>query len=453
MTKIETPTRKPANTPGLDSWPTPTRGLPPKATPGLKQTCPPPTHAAIDIQFAEDPLEYGPQILEYVRAKGNASGLSSILNQFKVRLPRGDQLDLAASFASDVTGDTTNEIFVMLVQAETGEVSMYGEYPISSMSVFIVGCVDNQYQLLYQNKLANVINVPEFPQYPPRIIRLEDLNADGIREIVFISLYFVGKYLDNNLQVQILEWNGNSFRPVLLPGELGVAVTTNADPEFRDLDGNGTIEILLPHRTSRHKCNEGPWRVTKTIYMWDGEFYRYMWIDPGSPSYRFEAAFDGDYFTAVGLYDKAEASYRRAIHDKNLLAFDYAEWSKKVYDGYCWNDFSDPDEAYKIVAYARLRLLELYAFLGRQDDAKAVWEYIRTHFTEKTAGYEYAALAKTFWESYSTDTDIGTACAAVLEQYQANRDIDVWMILLYGSENQSFYMAYQKPICPFSSGP
>jgi hypothetical protein len=453
ITRSGTPTRASTNTSWIDSWPTPTRGLPPKATPGPKQTCPSPTHAAVSFQFAEDPLAYGPQILEYVRAKGNASGLSSILNQFKVSLTHGDQSDLAASYAADVTGDTTNEIIVTLVQAGTGEVSMYGEYPESSMLVFIVGCVDNQYQMLYQKNLANVINVPEFPQYPPRIIRLEDLNANGVREIVFSSLYFTGKYFDNNLQVQVLEWNGNSFGSLLLPREAGIPLTTNADPEFRDVDGNGTIDILLPDRSSRHECDEGPWRVVKSIYMWDGQFYRDMWIDPGSPTYRFEAAFDGDYFTGAGLFDKAEASYRRAIHDTNLPAFDYAEWSEKVYDGYCRNDFSDPDEALKIVAYSRLRLLELHVFLGRQEDAKADWEYIRTHYSEGTAGYVYAALAKTFWDTYSANADIGTACAAVREQSDENEsEVFVWMILLYGFNNSSLSRS-QSAICPFPSVP
>jgi hypothetical protein len=449
LLQSETPTRTPTITSWVDSRPTPTRGLPPKATRGPKQTCPPPTNAAVEIQFAEDPKDYGPQILEFIRARGNAAGLSAILNQFKVSLPYEDQSDLAASFSADVTGDFANEIIVTLVQARTDEVSAYGEYPVSSMMMFIVGCVGYQYQMLFQNKVADVVNQP---QYPPRIIELDDLNANGIREIAFVSLYFPGKYFDDNLQVQIFEWNGNSFLSLMLPEGGGVPLTTNADPEFRDVDGNGTVDVLLPNRRTRHECNEGPWRYGNSIYMWDGQYYRYMWSDPGSPTYRFEAAFDGDYFTAVGLFDKAEASYRRAIHDTSLLAFDYTEWSEKVYDGYCWNDFSDPDEAYKIVAYARLRLLELYVFLGRQDEAKIVWEFIRTHFSEATAGYAYAALAKVFWDSYSSDGDIEAACTQVREMTHENtEEVYLWMVLLYGSENYSFYLSLKKSICPFPS--
>ncbi|MGB7539933.1 MAG: hypothetical protein WBM17_15440 [Anaerolineales bacterium] len=362
-------------------------------------------------------------------------------------------MDLAAAYASDVTGDTTNEIIVTLVQTESKIQSM-GGYPLSSMLVFIVGCVDNQFHMLFQNKLADVVNAPRSPS---GVLRIEDLNADGLREIVFAYLMDRGLY-DDYWQAEMLEWNGSSFRALLpaaqenpIPGyPSGPAspIATNADPEFRDVDGNGTIEILFPDRPLHHHCDDGPWRVTKSIYMWDGEFYRYMWTDPGSPNYRFEAAFDGDYFTLAGLYDKAEASYLRAVHDKNLPAFDYSQWSEKALNVGCWGDYSDPDEPYRIVAYARLRLLELFAFLDRQNDAKADWEYLRTHYSEKTAGYVYAALAKTFWDSYSAGGDIKSACAAVRDQSEANQNDIFGPMGPYGYN--SLYLT-PKTICPFPS--
>jgi hypothetical protein len=91
-------------------------------------------------------------------------------------------------------------------------------------------------------------------------------------------------------------------------------------------------------------------------------------------------------------------------------------------------------------------------FLGRQDEAKIVWEFIRTHFSEATAGYAYAALAKVFWDSYSSDGDIEAACTQVREMTHENtEEVYLWMVLLYGSENYSFYLSLKKSICPFPS--
>jgi hypothetical protein len=233
LTNSDIPTSTPTITSWLNSWPTPTRGLPPKATRGPKQTCPPPTKAAVEIQFAEDPEDYGPQILEYIRARGNASGLSAILNQFKVSLPYGDQSDLAASYAVDVTGNTTNEIIITLVQTRSGGETMYG-WPISTMMVFVVGCVDRQFQMLYQNESADIVSDPNNPS---GVLRIDDLNANGLKEIVFASL-IIGKF-ETFWEAEILEWDGTEFRTLFRDdrfSENRPPVATNAKPEFRDVE-------------------------------------------------------------------------------------------------------------------------------------------------------------------------------------------------------------------------
>ena len=128
-TRLPTQTSTPTVTltPTYHPWPTPTWGLPPTITRGPKQTCPPPTNAAVDIQFAEDPLDYGPQILEYVRARGNAEGLPALLDGLSVRMFEQDIHNASAVYTEDVTGDTTSEIIVSLFQAEQGNPSGFGE--------------------------------------------------------------------------------------------------------------------------------------------------------------------------------------------------------------------------------------------------------------------------------------------------------------------------------------
>jgi alpha-tubulin suppressor-like RCC1 family protein len=455
-TRTSTPTV--TFTPTYHPWPTPTWGLPPTITRGPKQTCPPPTNAPVDMPFAEDPLEYGPWILAYIRAQGNAEGLPALLDGLSVRMFEQDFHDTSAVYREDVTGDLTDEIIVSLFQAEQGHLSGFGE-PFKAMTVFIVGCRDDQYRMLYQSTVGSALRGFFAAS---GIAAIRDINADGIREIVYSYEADEAMHGNEFFVSDILGWDGATFRKLLLPPpesspasgmyiagpSLVSGISINSIPEFHDIDGNGTLEILFPDRSIPRLCDEGPMRISKDIFMWDGANYRYMWTDPGSPEYRFQAAFDGDYFTLAGLYDKAETSYLRAIHDRDLPAFDVVEWSKKALNQCCYCGYSDPDEPYRIEAYARLRLLELYAFLGREDDAKTVWEYVRTHFSEETAGYAYAALAKVFWDSYSVDRDIQAACVLVRDQSEVDRDKVFGEMGFYGSS--STYPNAQT-ICPFSS--
>ena len=77
------------------------------------------------------------------------------------------------------------------------------------------------------------------------------------------------------------------------------------------------MELLFPDEFFAPYCGLGPYRLEKAMYMWDGEYYRFMWTVRSAPVYRFQAAFDGDYFASIGLYDKSEKMYQQALTDRN----------------------------------------------------------------------------------------------------------------------------------------
>jgi hypothetical protein len=399
--------------------PTPTSGLPPTATRSPKETCPPPTYEKVAITFAEEIEEYGPQILAYIRANGDRGGLKEQLEQLGRNVEtivNEDTKEKAMVFfpnraqftETDLTGDLSREIIVALKQKSGSNYDL---------GVFVVGCRDNQYQLLSDRYHF-------FSRWTldgwSKILDIRDLNANGIQEIILSAGHLVAPgevFVDTS----VLEWNGMSFRSLIDPVYEDPIywgnTSLNGFIEFRDIDGNGTTELLFPWHLTIAYCGKGPISPWAGVFMWDGRYYRFIWRDPGDPEYRFQAAFNGDYYSQIHLYDQAEESYRRAINDSSLRKFSMQEWSKEALGDWCTVPIdTEPGEPQRIIAYARLRLLELNVFQQKMAAAESGWIFISENYTETNPGYRYAILAKTFWETYQSRRNIADACAAVKNQ-------------------------------------
>ncbi len=131
--------------------PTPTNGIPPTATRAPREICPSPTHAKIQIQFVEDDIQYGPQILQYLSASGDPTGLKTQLN----KLGRTDEggtfiTDKVYLSVQDVTGDGSPDVILLIVQLSDPEVAATYGTPPAETAVFVVACQDQKYALLYQ---------------------------------------------------------------------------------------------------------------------------------------------------------------------------------------------------------------------------------------------------------------------------------------------------------------
>ncbi|MGB7538904.1 MAG: hypothetical protein WBM17_10220, partial [Anaerolineales bacterium] len=276
-------------------------------------------------------------------------------------------------------------------------------------------------------------------------IMIADANADGVQEVFYKYGYFASpQYF---LFFDALEWDGHSFRS-LIPK--GVGTSSFDGPSLKDVDGNGTLEIFLTQEvmTRISQCDAGPTRNPIDILTWDGEYYRYMWTDPGIPEYRFQTAFDGDYYVTVGLLDRAESMYLQALSDPKLEAFIWKEWAKYfgIFCGIDWQ-ISEPNEPQYIRAYTRLRLLELYVYQEKIDEAKTIWQSINGHkatITEKS----YASLAQTFWVTFQSGNSIEAACN-IIEGKAAEMKEELFSWMVYGYQNPG---PTAETICPFHSG-
>lgn len=426
--------------------PTPTRGLPPTATLSPKETCPPPMHAQVNIQFSDNPLDYGPQILQYISAIGGVSGIKEQIEKFGRTWSNGYFADQAYSTEDDVTGDTVKD-YVIVVNQYLDQKDYGKDYePAGYTAIFVIGCQSDEYVGLYQNALRSLGWGIDYQLNPKQDnpITIKDFNLDGIQEILYSMLYEFDHMF--SVRSDLLEWNGSSFHSLAVDQRR--LLISDTVPGFQDVDNNGTIELLLREDPLgyRHECDEGPWRYSYDIYMWDGAYYRYMWTDPGIPVYRFQAAFDGDYYAAVGLFDKSEALYKKSIKDPALKSYSYQVWVAEAMGAYCSLGIeTEPNEPQWITEYARFRLLELHVAMNDIGAAWYDWKFI---FGVYSFDSPYASLAGSFWQNYLSSGNITDACLAIKQVATLNKKDIFDRFSSYGFFNPGPTV---DNICPFTT--
>jgi hypothetical protein len=443
VTPTTTPTNSQTSTPEYRSTPTP--GLPPTLTPGPVEECPAPTHADAEIPFTENPLEYESPILNYLRANGDLAGAMPQITSLGRMSSEKFDANEAFLMVADVTGDSIDEYILMVIQMMAPEKNQNPRSPRHEMVLFIFGCRALDYALHYStitesDYLAYSDGSLDASKTPIIIV---DVNADGIMEVFYQYGFFFSP--DSFRFFDVLEWDIGSFHSLIT--EHGAIINPVNDPILEDIDGNGTLEILLTEDRSRwsNECDAGSVRDSTDILMWDGEYYQFMWTDPGVPEYRFQAAFDGDYYVTVGLFDRAESQYLQALNDPDLEPFLWKDWAGN-FGIFCAADWfpSEPNEPLYIRAYTRLRLLELYVYMGKMEEGEAVWQYVIGHKATITEN-AYASLVQAFWETYQAGDNIGAACNLVSEMaVDMHEELFSWMV--YGYQNTG---PAADTICPF----
>jgi hypothetical protein len=272
---------------------------------------------------------------------------------------------------------------------------------------------------------------------PPGIIAIQDLNLDGLPELLLISRAFGG--FSTTYLLQIRTWDGQSFSsPIVLPpdypyrsqGNLGFedyqhslwGITYHGGiVDLLDVDHNGTTEFIIKSGLPGHPdlIAHGPWRHAQDTFTWNGEAYVLLRSEIDPPIYRFQAVQDADQAALWGEYDRALALYQDAIFSDQLLG-----WSPELYEQQQYSFFVDStptpfpapaEEYYHLAAYARFRILVLHALHGYDQDGQIVYDTLIERFPEGQPGYESAVLAQGFWSTYLATHDVGQACTQALK--------------------------------------
>jgi len=371
-------------------------------------------------EYKENNLEE--LILQYLNEGGSIQALQESLNT-------NEELVVT----KDLTNDGLPEISVIKINA------------------YIYGCINGKYRIL-------LIIVPRIGR--AKLVNTNDMNNDGLPELVYRTEYH-GLSADFMAYYLIYEWNGIQFTNLLSRNNYSSrkveggssnqeAFIFNGSETLRDIDGNGTIELILHggNDSGYSSCDSGPVRDETHIWMWNGKEFDLERMELDPPEYRFQAVFDGDEASLSGEYQNAENLYRQAISDNSLFGIDHF-----YNDSFCGNGLGvDPKERPNLSAYSKYRIMLIHILIN-DNLSKTSYHSLQNEYPIGVYGHAYAELAKVFWEEYRLNQNITDACSIALNYAETNQEeilqpLGAGKYAYYGIgiQNNS-YVA--KNICPY----
>jgi hypothetical protein len=412
----------------------------PTCTPAEPALCPqqvadPPGLADL-VEFLEGSgIEEANRIPELLLEVLNAGGAEHLYQTLRVR-------EFPSNWFAydDLTNDGIPE-FIIRVRG-----------PVDYLNVY--GCDQGDFTILLEEPIV----------YGTVQVKIQDLNRNGIQNLVmsFNSCEWCRA-------VSVFEWDGERFRGLVqdwyiepfdeqlvardfaeLPGYASVSL--------KDIDSNGTIEILLqggkPSYLAGMSGREGPYREQTIVFMWNGEHY--VWysqhFDPAD--FRFQTLQDADEASQRGEWDVAQALYQEVVYSDELASWKREAWDALIEENegsFIPPNPSDlpfnPVEYDQLSAYARFRILLLHLLRGWNDDAETVFENLEMTYDVDSAGYPYVEMADVFWSIYTTSGDIGEGCSAVIEFVQRRPEL---LLPLGSSDHGLFTIQYEAyMVCPY----
>lgn len=277
--KVDTPipapsTVKPATFTSTPTTAAPTASsIPPSVTPYPTWTPIPSFTPAPEVRTPAPPAEcpeggtprsltlgdlYTPNMDEsiraYLNARGSAVGLEANLNTLTNTADPSD--DVSAHVHSvDVTGDGVPDAVMDLT---IPEVVSYG-----TTAAMVFTCRERKYVTALYLLLSPQEGI--YPQGGYQILSLEDMNQDGIREVVVVLKVF------DNRRYYILTWDGSTFTSLLEPRFDDILLQTvyyieaySGEGIVIDTDGDDNLELLITY-------NEEPSR--QEIWAWNGHAF------------------------------------------------------------------------------------------------------------------------------------------------------------------------------------
>lgn len=361
-------------------------------------------------------------ILIYLNEGGSIQALMESLN-----------INEELVFTKDLTNDGLPEISVIKINA------------------YIYGCINGKYHIL-------LIIEPRVGR--AKLLTTNDMNNDGLPELVYRTEYH-GLSADIMAYYLIYEWNGVQFANLITRNNYSSkkvdggssnqeAYIFNGSETLRDIDGNGTIELLLHggNDSGYSSCDSGPVRDETHIWMWNGLEFDLLRMELDPPKYRFQAVFDGDEASLAGEYRNAEILYQQAISDNSLFGIDHF-----YDDAFCGKGLGvDPKERPNLSAYSKYRIMLIHILIT-DNLSKTSYHSLQNEYPIGVYGHAYAELAKVFWEEYRLNQNITYACSIAINYAETNQEeilqpLGAGKYAYYGIgiQNNS-YVA--KNICPY----
>lgn len=359
---------------------------------------------------------YAETIVQFLSAGGPATVLEARLRAWGALTDFGGLVRADRDF----TGDGVPEVLVVVLDPRNAEFPFPGD-------LFVFGCEDGGYRLLYQAG-ANL------QRSAPLVVYADDMNGDALNDLVIVTQDCAEAICDTG--VSIVAWS-------LALGSFSNLVNTAidapaADVNVTDQDLDGILEVVLTSGII-DSPGAGPQRVVTTVLCWDGEQYAIASQQPSASEYRIHVLHDGDDALLDGDYGTAVDLYQRAATDDGLLAWQY------------------PSEAAYLAAYARFKIMVAYAFNGDVSAAQNAHDALVSQYSSQPGdngqptpvfllpGGQFAEMTRLFWQDYALNRNPQLACQVVFGYTRANpASYDV--LNSFGTANRTYAPADLCPI-------
>lgn len=311
---------------------------------------------------------------------------------------------------ADLDGDGSPEIVLSLWQ--------------QSESVLPVGAIlvlrqqGGQYTIAYQ---ASRHPISDDDLYSPALLRVEDINADRVVEVVYTSTN-CGAHTCF-LTVWGIAWQGSGYGSIFAqPPEMAYP-----DLAIKDTDGDGKQEIVLRGGVMG-SVGAGLQRERAEIHAWRTDRYELVSTTYEPSPYLYFRVIDANAALAKGDYTQAIALYRQAIQDNSLLT-----WKQMLAEDASKEAEIARQERDGLRAFALFRLVQAQGFAEDEAGAKA-------SLAELDQRYPASALGKAagqYWQQFRASHDAAAACAAVQPVIEAHPEV-LEPLNGYGYANQDF---------------
>jgi hypothetical protein len=353
-----------------------------------------------DLAFSD--YESFPQvILDYLNAGASSEELAVTL------IINGWGPEEQPVWAEDLNGDGVREMVA----------TVYNPQLPPEGAMLILNCVDGQYVL------AHVV-VSETGSHAPRLLHIQDINADRLREVVYSSTTCGAHTCFQG--VQILQWDGEEYQPRLEGSTLDYPYPEVKMTDFNH-DGIYSLEVT---GTAIASVGAGPQR--DTINIWEFDTADGIWkltsqTLAASP-FRIHALHDAEAAIDRGEYEIARLLFQDVIESESLL-----EWAH-------------PEDEYNtLAAYAYYKQVVAYLFLGDRPAAMAVFDELKEQYSSSAqAGYVQMA------EAFLTDSEelgLEGGCTSAREYASSNEALVLTPLgsAAFGYANPEFEPA---DVCP-----
>ena len=389
-------------------------------------------------------------MLDYLNQGGS---MEPILEDLEYSL--SDRSGYRRAYYGDLNGDDIPELIMMF----------YGGPILGKVEFF--GCKNGEYDNFFTIELDGMSMVD--------IVMIKDMNLDGLPEVLLRLKRTMGTRYKSTYE--IFSWDGSSFKSLVSQTEfdddyglggvwrgdiringLGGEFPYDGNPwEVQDIDQNGTLELIIRGGIETHWefIRHGPYQPLMQVYTWNGEGFVMDNLQIGPPEYRFQAVFNGDLYTLLHEFERAEASYRQAIDDPNLLWWtDESEAYIGAQLDSVLGDFPTPtmsapdDTEYpNLAAYAQYRIVLLHLLQGQLQEAEEAYEAMLTAYPVGEEGHIFVQLAERLLGEYRASGDVRAACGEVVEFAAMHED----EVLQYvGGYHGWQALEYEvEDVCPF----